>query len=553
MFFFFVEMADLNLEKVARLLASSGLIDDRKFLLKKYAQCFVAREAISWLCHSQRITRPEALALCTSLVDNGIIEHVSGGFRFADEYLFFRFVVPIPPAVSGTKSDSVSLDANHLRRLCLLLKSAGLVADRKFLFKDYQDCFVAREAVDWICHSQRTSREEAVVIGRALAENRLIEHVIGGFLFADAYLFFRFRDERTNELAKKKRSSWAKSSNSHSSSAFSASETTTETSEEVVASREEMSGDDPKASALRLKHIFERKQLVFHEFVCDSAQVNGDLLVDNPTIVLLSDRILVFRLAEIVFELRISEIVSAHLFAKGHALLLVCGGSGCLLGLHSVSSDLMNLFLMSLSSASRKLKIAGRCWFVGHLLWTDNVMLDEFLQKLVAYEDALHCRTLIRMFGLNQKEVELMEYVIQMEVSRTLSSDVLFRENSLASTFLTEFMHETCSLFVQKAVFTYIDTLVYDNASEEVLDEVIVMDAQKVVDSLDVHKYLLPANLKLVFFKLAEIVEDKFLGASMISIASFLFLRCICVALIIPGSWGYNGKISPEIGKRCKR
>jgi len=71
------------------------------------------------------------------------------------------------------------------------------IEDRKYLLKTYPQCFVAREAVDFLVQSgAAASRQDAVELGRALQQTSfLFEHVTRDHQFSDEYLFFRFLDE----------------------------------------------------------------------------------------------------------------------------------------------------------------------------------------------------------------------------------------------------------------------------------------------------------------------------------------------------------------------
>ena len=69
------------------------------------------------------------------------------------------------------------------------------IEDRKYHFKTYKQCFVGKEAVDYLVQSgAAANRQDAVELGRALQATYLFEHVTRDHLFADDYLFFRFLD-----------------------------------------------------------------------------------------------------------------------------------------------------------------------------------------------------------------------------------------------------------------------------------------------------------------------------------------------------------------------
>eukprot|EP00977_Amphora_coffeiformis_P014618 scaffold4133_cov146-Amphora_coffeaeformis.AAC.2 len=67
------------------------------------------------------------------------------------------------------------------------------IQDRKYRLKTYKDCFVGKEAVDYLVNSGAApNRLDAVELGRALQSTFLFEHVTRDHQFADDTLFFRF-------------------------------------------------------------------------------------------------------------------------------------------------------------------------------------------------------------------------------------------------------------------------------------------------------------------------------------------------------------------------
>ena len=65
------------------------------------------------------------------------------------------------------------------------------VRDRMFHLRTYPQCFVGREAVDWMAHHAGISRSEAVQQGRRLIALGLMTHVVDEHDFEDAELFYR--------------------------------------------------------------------------------------------------------------------------------------------------------------------------------------------------------------------------------------------------------------------------------------------------------------------------------------------------------------------------
>ena len=53
-----------------------GMVKDRRYHLKTYANCVVGHELVSWLVERKEVeTRKEAVSIMQKLLDNGVIHH----------------------------------------------------------------------------------------------------------------------------------------------------------------------------------------------------------------------------------------------------------------------------------------------------------------------------------------------------------------------------------------------------------------------------------------------------------------------------------------------
>jgi sensor c-di-GMP phosphodiesterase-like protein len=87
---------------------------------------------------------------------------------------------------------SAVLDAQAQQLLQNMRTPGGLdIRDRIYHLRSYPQCFVGREAVDWLVKHQHVSRPDAVRLGQRLAALGLISHVQDEHDFADADLFYR--------------------------------------------------------------------------------------------------------------------------------------------------------------------------------------------------------------------------------------------------------------------------------------------------------------------------------------------------------------------------
>eukprot|EP00750_Incisomonas_marina_P012929 INCI17184.2.p1 GENE.INCI17184.2~~INCI17184.2.p1 ORF type:complete len:1088 (-),score=164.61 INCI17184.2:2533-5796(-) len=85
------------------------------------------------------------------------------------------------------------------REIARQMRDAVEICDRKWHFKTYEHCFVAKEAVSWLLTTEHcATRPEAVEICRELAQRGFIHHVVDPERngdFEDKYLFYRFPEE----------------------------------------------------------------------------------------------------------------------------------------------------------------------------------------------------------------------------------------------------------------------------------------------------------------------------------------------------------------------
>ena len=95
------------------------------------------------------------------------------------------------PPPSGP-ADLLFIDA-QAQQLWQRLRTAGGLDVRARLhgLRSYADCFVGREAVDWLVRHQRLPREQAVRLGQRLMALGLMSHVLDEHDFKDDELFYR--------------------------------------------------------------------------------------------------------------------------------------------------------------------------------------------------------------------------------------------------------------------------------------------------------------------------------------------------------------------------
>mgnify|MGYP001793776475 CR=1 FL=1 len=77
---------------VSQMRGTNGVeVRDRRFGLHVYPRCFVGTEAVEWLMQTQLASREEAIRLGQTLMEQGLLHHVTDEHFFKDDYLFYRF------------------------------------------------------------------------------------------------------------------------------------------------------------------------------------------------------------------------------------------------------------------------------------------------------------------------------------------------------------------------------------------------------------------------------------------------------------------------------
>jgi EAL domain-containing protein (putative c-di-GMP-specific phosphodiesterase class I) len=111
---------------------------------------------------------------------------------------FTRWLADRTAGLPATAADDARAEAvgADTERLWQRLRSPGGldVRTRSFRLRAYRDCFVGREAVDWLVRHERMDRDQALRTGRRLLALGLIRHVVDEHDFEDDDLFYRLTD-----------------------------------------------------------------------------------------------------------------------------------------------------------------------------------------------------------------------------------------------------------------------------------------------------------------------------------------------------------------------
>ena len=95
-------------------------------------------------------------------------------------------------------------DKDLLTDIATQFRAGVELKDRKYHLTTYQNCFVGREAVNFLINNGlANSRKEAVLLGQSImTELSLFEHVTRDHEFKDDYLYYHFAEVRDVSLTK---------------------------------------------------------------------------------------------------------------------------------------------------------------------------------------------------------------------------------------------------------------------------------------------------------------------------------------------------------------
>lgn len=158
-------------------------VQDRRYRLKSYEDCFVGNQAVDVIAKLTDSSREFAVAIGEAMRQSGVFDHVAADHAFADENYFFRFA----SVTERVRALDLSAVAETIRG-----PKGFVIEDRTYHGKTYPQCFVGTEAVDWLKKNHRLTRAEAVAVGQELLGLHVFRHVIDGHAFADWPYFYHF-------------------------------------------------------------------------------------------------------------------------------------------------------------------------------------------------------------------------------------------------------------------------------------------------------------------------------------------------------------------------
>uniref|UniRef100_V9KGL1 DEP domain-containing 6 n=1 Tax=Callorhinchus milii TaxID=7868 RepID=V9KGL1_CALMI len=192
----FEHMAEVLIagEQLRLRLHEEKVIKDRRYHLRTYPNCFVAKELIDWLLdHKDATDRSTAIKLIQKLLDNSIIHHVCDEHKdFKDAKVFYRFRKD-----DGTfpLDSEVRVFTRGQRLYEKLMNSESLLMQiREEEGEKYQRTFVACELIDWLMQEgEVATRSEGEQLCCRLLDHGIIQHVANKPHFVDSNLLYQFR------------------------------------------------------------------------------------------------------------------------------------------------------------------------------------------------------------------------------------------------------------------------------------------------------------------------------------------------------------------------
>ncbi|KAL6050959.1 Domain found in Dishevelled, Egl-10, and Pleckstrin [Balamuthia mandrillaris] len=186
------------------------VVKDRRWRFRWYPQCFTGVELVDWLLAHEEgppfcvRTREEAVALGQHLMDQEWITHVVNDREFFDKGFFYQFrmkkkLLTNAGLVSG--NGEANLDLGRIA-VAMINNITGVpVQDRRWRLKKYPNCFIGKEAADWMSAHLNVDREAAIRVLQQLHKEGLFYHVTNDHTYKDAELFYVFSKQFPSSLS----------------------------------------------------------------------------------------------------------------------------------------------------------------------------------------------------------------------------------------------------------------------------------------------------------------------------------------------------------------
>jgi Domain found in Dishevelled, Egl-10, and Pleckstrin (DEP) len=169
---------------IAESMMDSGSVQamDRRYRLKTYPNCFLGREATTWLSSNLSISRAQAVDVGELLRVLGFVYHVAMDQPFADSDFYYRY-----RRETGVLT---KIDPDMVMEEGLSIRGFD-IKDRTWRGISFPRCFVGAEAVKWMSSFYGISMEDAISLGQLMLDIYLFRHVTDEHGFVDQPFFYR--------------------------------------------------------------------------------------------------------------------------------------------------------------------------------------------------------------------------------------------------------------------------------------------------------------------------------------------------------------------------
>ena len=180
----------LKVDVVMRALsqARSALEANRWHQFRRYPQCLLGNELVTWMSDHYQCTRAQALVIGQRLVARGLLVHVMEEHDFEDQPFFYRLVpLEATTEISAGRSESA---AGPKQWLGWLQGRHGVVAgDRYAGLLKYRDVVSGKEIVDALVRAGGLSHAQASIAGVQMMRAGMVRHTFDerGFVDSDRH------------------------------------------------------------------------------------------------------------------------------------------------------------------------------------------------------------------------------------------------------------------------------------------------------------------------------------------------------------------------------
>lgn len=186
------------------------------------------------------------------------------------------------------------------------------------------------------------------------------------------------------------------------------------------------------------------------------------------------------------------------------------------------------------------------------LIFESNFILIQALSDIIQMTEMDELSTvIIRLFDASDKSLQLLQVMLGIEIQRTVSSNTLFRRNSMATKLLSAYSKIAGQKYLKDTLSPVIHDLIAKQYNYEI-DPVRVPKGQNLETNIENVKRAAqlilnciinsidscPSQFREICFHLKQTIANKFPGSEYIGIAGFLFLRFLCPGIVSPEGYG---------------